>query len=86
MGKEIVQNAGGGPLLFDPSDFDGLAEEMARNAYKSLCPGCGGPVAQSGKGRKKIFCSDACRKRYWNRQRTVKKNGGRSNEERDDDR
>lgn len=72
MEKEIVQNAGKGFPLYDPSDFDGAAEAMAQNACRSLCPKCGEPVVQTGKGRKKIFCSDACRKGWWNRQRRKK--------------
>lgn len=32
------------------------------------CRGCGGPVVQSGRGRRREWCGDACRKRTTRRQ------------------
>lgn len=31
----------------------------------SLCPNCGKPIVQPPTGRKKRFCSDACRRSWW---------------------
>ena len=32
---------------------------------KNACPNCGKPVVDSGAGRKRRFCSEYCRRRWW---------------------
>lgn len=42
-------------------------QEFLDAVAKAFCPECGRPVYQKARGRKKIFCSDACRFAWKNR-------------------
>lgn len=33
---------------------------------QSVCEGCGKPMVQKNSGKKKRFCCDACRNKWWN--------------------
>lgn len=41
--------------------------EFLSRVAASFCPNCGAPIIQSGRGRKKKFCSDKCRWEWKNR-------------------
>lgn len=38
-----------------------------------ICPQCYGPIRQKKRGRKKRFCSDACRRAWWKENAEAKK-------------
>ena len=41
-------------------------EEFIAACAKQFCPWCGAPVIPNVRGRKKKFCSDKCRNKWWN--------------------
>ena len=50
--------------------LDGLAVEVVANMEEpvpqgNICPGCGKAVKQPSMGRKRKFCSEACRRGWW---------------------
>lgn len=49
-------------------DLDGYAEVLATDEQAhqdGTCPCCGKPLKQPRTGRKRKFCSDACRRSWW---------------------
>lgn len=42
---------------------------MRNNNHPSKCRNCGKPLPHGNKTRKKPFCSNHCRKSWWNNQR-----------------
>jgi hypothetical protein len=46
------------------------ARRLATGAPADGCPGCGGPVEQPPAGRRRKWCSEACRSRTRRRNRT----------------
>lgn len=55
----------GGPALFEAEEFRNTAPggEGACNEMRCEAPGCGLPVTQADSGRRRRFCSTACRVR-----------------------
>lgn len=43
------------------------APQPAKQATTHVCPECSGPVAQSGKGKRRVFCSEAHKQAHANR-------------------
>ena len=50
-----------------PSFGKTLEEEFMNSLPSGVCPNCGSPVYQKERGRRKIYCSDACRFEWKNR-------------------
>ena len=40
-------------------------DEFTARCAKRFCPRCGAPITENRTGRKKKFCSDKCRLKYW---------------------
>ena len=51
----------------DPMWTDGTEQEFMASLPSGVCPECGNPVYQNARGRKKIFCSEACRFAFKNK-------------------
>ena len=49
--------------MFDEQDID----EFVAGCVKRLCIFCGAPLPEKPTGRRRRFCSDACRSAYWKR-------------------
>lgn len=48
--------------VISPGMPEGTEEEFMKSLPSGVCPECGGPVyRKSNRGKRKIFCSDACR-------------------------
>ena len=60
-----------GPALPGP----GVAGESVPRVCKR--PGCGNPVPGSGRGRTRLFCGDACSRRFHNAARPARAAGSR---------
>jgi hypothetical protein len=57
-----------------PSGGTALGEEPGQRGCKR--PGCGNPVPVSGRGRTRVFCGDACSRRFHNAARSAGGDGG----------
>ena len=57
-----------------PSAGAALGGEPGQRGCKR--PGCGNPVPVSGRGRTRVFCSDACSRRFHNAARPAGGDGG----------
>lgn len=42
-----------------------IAPPVVVKVKEGCCPQCGGEITQSGKTKKRRFCSDECRKQWW---------------------
>lgn len=40
-------------------------EEFLSGVAKRFCPNCGRPVTSNRVGRPRVYCSDLCRKQFW---------------------
>ena len=50
-----------------------LEKEFMESLPSGVCLECGEAIYQNPKGRKKRFCSDACRLRWWHEHRDMSK-------------
>ena len=41
--------------------------DFIKDVAKRFCPNCGAAIGESGNGRPRVYCSDQCRREYWNR-------------------
>ncbi len=52
-----------------------LAGKRSDSSTDNVCPQCSKPVVQSGKHKKRRFCTQECRKTWWANHHTDIKNG-----------
>jgi len=76
MGKGIAMTNGTDLVTESalPSGGAGLGGETGQRGCKR--PGCGNVVPVSGRGRARVFCSDACSRRFHNAARSAGGEGG----------
>ncbi len=54
---------------------NGLAGKRSNSDAESVCPQCGKTIVQSGKYKRRRFCTDGCRKAWWAKHHADIKNG-----------
>ena len=61
LSRDVVRN------YCKTHDLDGYAVEVVANTKEQggICPWCSQVMRQPGTGRKRRFCSDTCRRRWW---------------------
>ena len=61
LSRDVVRN------YCKTHDLDGYAVEVVANTKEQggICPWCSKTTRQPGTGRKRKFCSDTCRRRWW---------------------
>lgn len=52
-------------------DLAGNAKEAYTSAKGVICPQCGKRLLQPETGRKRVFCSDACKNKWWKTNRKL---------------